>query len=303
MRTLVTVLCCLSLLPPLAGCGGAAPEAAEPKAVWEDPDHDPYNFYRSVALTLLRTQQYMRASRPIRKMRKLRTSDPEPPYLLASVHIGLKEFALAKQSLEQAMELDENYAPAVSAMGALLNMMGQHKKAHAFHKRAIEIAPDNAGYHNNLGFSLYLAGDYKGAVVAYKDALQEDSGAKRVHNNLGFAYGKLGDMDAAHKHFLLAGPAAQASNNVAFVYEESGNLPRAYDFYVISIHEDPGLIQARLNLERVCERLGRDLPELPEPPQPAPPALPPPEGDVLVQVQAMPVEATPPPSPSPEVQP
>jgi tetratricopeptide (TPR) repeat protein len=77
-------------------------------------------------------------------------------------------------------------------------------------------------------------------------------------------------MEQAYDQFRLAGVPAQASNNVGFLYEERGELARAYDYYMIALQEDPELTQARRNLERVCSQLGRPLPALPQPAAPPP---------------------------------
>jgi Flp pilus assembly protein TadD len=154
-----------------------------------------------------------------------------------------------------------------------MNMMGNHSRADRHHRRAIELQPDVAAYHNNLAFSLQLQGRYREAITSYTRALDLDASARRVHNNLGFSYGELGEMELAYRHFKLAGPPAQASNNMGYVYEQDGDLDRAYDYYLASVTEDPDLIQARRNLERVCVSLGRPVPEVKSEPVPEPEAL------------------------------
>ena len=94
--------------------------------------------------------------------------------------------------------------------------------------------------------------------------MERDSASRRTHNNLGFTYGKLGRMQEAARHFQLAGPPAQAINNMGVVYEARGEHEMAYEYYTASCRQDPRLVPARANLERTCARLGRPLPALPD---------------------------------------
>jgi len=244
----------------LLGCGAPAQEAPKKAPVWEGRDTDPYNFYRSVGYTLLRTRQYMKATQSIRRMVQQHPELPEPHYMMARAYLGMEQYEPARRLLLRAIERDDKYARAYAELGVLLDLLGRHKDADAAHHKAIELEPNNASYRNNLGFSLYTQGKYKAAVGAYLAALERDAAQKRIHNNLAFAYGKLGKLDLAVSHFKLAGPPAQASNNLGYLFEQRGELDRAYDQYALAVAQDGELIQARRNLERVSTRLGRPLP-------------------------------------------
>jgi Flp pilus assembly protein TadD len=275
----------------LVACAATSEEINKRGPVWEDPDADPYNFHRSVTATLLRTFQYPVALRTARKLVKLRSDAPEPYTLLARAHMGLRQMGAARNALARALALDDTYAPAHAELGALLDMEGAHRAAEKSHRRALALAPDEVGYHNNLGFCLYLQKRYWDAIARFRAALERDATARRVHNNLAFAYAEVNMLDRAYRHFRLAGRPAQASNNMGFVHEERGELERAYEYYLIALREDPALIQARRNLARICQRLGRPVPELevqstpPGEPLP-PPAEPPTQPSAATEVES-----------------
>jgi Flp pilus assembly protein TadD len=254
---------CAALLWGLSGCASAAQTRIDDKsaAVLEEKAN-PYKFNRSVAYTLLRTNQPMEASKVIRRMLDLSADEAEPYYMLGRAYLDMRELQAADKSLRMALRKDPKYAPAYSMRGVLLDMSGRHAEAEQSHARAIELAPKNAGYRNNLGFSFYLRGRYTDAVSAYHDALERDAADQRIRNNLGFAYGKLGQFDKAEAQFILAGPPAQASNNLGFLHEQRGELERAYGYYLLAVKQDPLLEPARDNLQRVCERLDRPVPEV-----------------------------------------
>jgi Flp pilus assembly protein TadD len=245
-----------------SACGAGNAQLKDDGPIFAKEKSNPYSFDRSVAYTLLRTNQPMEASSVIRRMIDLKGDEPEPYYMLGRAYLDMRQFDTAEKWLRFALSKDPKYAPAHATLGMLLDSIGRHEEAERAHKRAIELAPNDASYRNNLGFSYYLRGRYADAIVQYKAALERDASAHRVHNNLGFAYGKLGRLDKADEHFKFAGPPAQASNNLAYLYEERGELEQAYSYYVLSVMQDPLLVPARQNLERICGRLGRPVPEV-----------------------------------------
>jgi Flp pilus assembly protein TadD len=262
MRSLCIVVA-LACLQALSACAGSAEQAAqEDVSAFRSEASNPYAFHRSVAYTLLETNQAMEATRVIRRMLDLKPDEVEPYCMLGRAYLDLRQLDSAERALKVALRKDDRSAQAHALLGVLLDTQGRSALAQAQHRRSIELRPKDAAYRNNLGFSLYLEGRYTRAIRAFKAALERDMAARRVHNNLAFAYSKVGDFGQAEAHFKLAGPPAQASNNLGFVFEERGEDERAYAYYVRALKEDPRLIPARSNLERVCKRLGRPMPEI-----------------------------------------
>ena len=251
-----------------SACAGSH-DLHEESSLLSDDRANPYAFNRSLVYTLLKTQQPAEATRVIRRMIDLDDDSAEPYYLLGWAHTDMRELSLAERALREALRRKPDYADAHAMLGVLRDMQSRHAEAQASHERAIRYAPTKAAYRNNLGFHFYLRGDYAKAAHAYELALERDGGSHRTHNNLGFTYGKLGRMEDAARHFQLAGPPAQAINNMGVVHEARGELELAFEYYVASCQQDPRLLPARANLERICTRLGRAVPQLPEPDAPA----------------------------------
>ena len=245
-----------------SGCAGANGELSD-ETTLTDEKANPYAFNRSVALTLLRTQQPAEALRVVRRLVDLDSESPEPYYIAGRAHVDLRQFKLAERSLREALRRKPDYAEAHSMFGVLLDMLERHDEARLSHRRALKVAPEKAEFHNNLGFHYFLCKQYDKAAKAYEAALERDPASRRTHNNLGFTYGRLGRIELALRHFQFAGPPAQATNNLGVVFEERGELERAFDAYVAACRIDPRLVPSRANLARVGERLGRALPELP----------------------------------------
>lgn len=254
-------IACALLAIVLTGCAHAG-MSAEDAAFFQDDRANPYSFNRSVAYTLLRTKQPLEASRVIHRMLEMRPKSVEAHCMLGRAYLDMRQFDLAERALNSALRLDDAYAEAHALLGVLLDTLGRHEEAQLRHRRSIKEAPKNASFRNNLGFSLYLQGHYDRAVYAYRAALSWDMTDHRVHNNLAFAYARLGNFHKAEEHFKLAGPPAQASNNLGFVYEHIGDDMQAYTYYYLAVRQDPLLVPARANLDRVCKRLGMPVPEV-----------------------------------------
>lgn len=249
-----------------AACGGAGASVRESdgsRVVSETTT--PYDFHRAVAYTLLRTGQVARAEPHIGYLRRTRPNDPEPRVLEARAYMQEELWPEAHRALGDALRLAPRYAPAHAQLGVLLDMQGRHAEAEREHRRAIALDAGSPAYRNNLGYALYLQGHWSAAVVAYQAALARGTGNRRVHNNLGFAYAKLGKIDLAARHFRRAGGRAETANNLGLVHEERGETVRAYDAFYEAAQADPDMREARDNLQRVCEQLGRPIPALPEP--------------------------------------
>ena len=262
MRTRLTRWIVAVSLLGSAACAGASSELDESTTL-TDEKANPYAFNRSVALAMLRTQQPAEAARVARRLMDLDDDSPEPYYLLGRAQVDLRQFPQAERALREALRRKPEYAEAHSMYGVLLDMLGRHEEARLEHRRAIRFAPEKAELRNNLGFNYYLSKKYEAAAKAYEEALARDPALRRTHNNLGFTYGKLGRMELAQRHFGFAGPPAQAANNMGVLYEARGELDVAYEYYAAACRIDPRLAPSRANLARVCERLGRSLPELP----------------------------------------
>lgn len=223
--------------------------------------NSPYSFHRSIATTLLRTHQYEKAVAHIRRMLASGPDEPEPHYLLARAFLGMELKWEAQQEIGRSLKLDKEYAPAHALKGVILDGQKKHKRAEKAHRRAIKLAPKVSNYHNNLGFCLFLQERYKEAAKAYRKGLAIRPTSRRINNNLAFALARLGKPGEALKHFRLAGEEAEAQNNMGLAHEMAGELDRAYHYYFLAV-EGARLDEAKVNLTRVCRKLGRPLPRL-----------------------------------------
>jgi Flp pilus assembly protein TadD len=166
----------------------------------------------------------------------------------------------AEADLREALLVAPESADAHAAFAVLMERRHDARESEVHHRRAVELAPGNARYLNNLGYSLLLHGDARAAIPVLLDAARTEPGNARVRNNLGFAYALAGDFPRAARQFALGGTASEAKNNLGYAYERTGNLAQAREHYRQALEIEPGLRNARDNLDRLEARPGRPSP-------------------------------------------
>lgn len=177
--------------------------------------------------------------------------------------VAYRELRLVDEAdvdLRKAVALGGEYAPAHAALAVLLDVRGDGGAAEPYHRRAIELAPEDAGILNDWGFSLFLRGRHAEAVAALRRAAELAPLDRRIRNNYGFALARTGDFTRAARQFDLGGTRAEAHNNLGFAYESAGNLPQAFDAYLAAARLDPSSQRTRANLEHAAHALNRAVP-------------------------------------------
>ncbi|MGB5105085.1 MAG: tetratricopeptide repeat protein [Candidatus Zixiibacteriota bacterium] len=110
--------------------------------------------------------------------------------------------------------------------------------------------------------NLYLeSGDYTRAIMKYYEALAIEPPLKQVHLNLGIAFLRTGQLDSAWHHFLVEDSlfegSAEALNNLAYLYRQTGQTNEAIIAAGTAVDEKPYLPEARLNLWYALRESGR----------------------------------------------
>ncbi len=100
--------------------------------------------------------------------------------------------------------------------------------------------------------NLYLeSNDLPRAIASYREALAFGQPLQQVHLNLGIAFLKSGQLDSAWNQFIsedsLTGGSAEALNNLAYLYRQTGQTTEALIAAEAAVDEKPYLPEARLN--------------------------------------------------------
>lgn len=157
---------------------------------------------------------------------------------VASTHLSQADFAAASLSLQQALRIDPEYAPAWNSLGVIQKRLGKLDAAESSYKKALQLDADNLSALNNLVilyehtgraaaahkyqdrleryrrknpyYLNYLAqgevaaGNYDSAVRLAKKAIRKRSNEHRFHFTLAQAYNALDLPEKADRHLQEA---------------------------------------------------------------------------------------------------
>lgn len=157
---------------------------------------------------------------------------------IASTQLSQADFAAASLSLQQALGIDPEYAPAWNSLGVIQKRLGNHDAAESSYKEALKLDSGNLSALNNLVilyehtgraaaahkyqdrldryrrrnpyYLNYLAkeavasGNYDSAVRLAKKAIRKRGNEHRFHFTLAQAYSALDLPDKADRHLQEA---------------------------------------------------------------------------------------------------
>jgi tetratricopeptide (TPR) repeat protein len=141
----------------------------------------------------------------------------------------------AEAELRRTLEIDANYLPAYSALGALYVNTNQQERAIEQYHKLIEHRPENAAAYTLIGMLEFSRQNIDAAVDSYRKALAQDQNALFAANNLAWLYADYGkgNLDEAVR---LAQGAVQMSPEVpsfsdtlGWVYYKKGLYAAAAD--------------------------------------------------------------------------
>jgi tetratricopeptide (TPR) repeat protein len=120
----------------------------------------------------------------------------------------------AEAELKKALELDSNYLPAYSALGALYINSRQEDRAIAEYQKIIALRPENAMPYTMIAILEDQRKNYDVAIDNYRKAIEKDPNSVIAANNLAwlFAVTGKGNLDEAMR---LAQGVVQKNPNVA----------------------------------------------------------------------------------------
>ena len=120
----------------------------------------------------------------------------------------------AETELKKSLELDSNYLPAYSALGALFINSKQEDRAIAEYQKIIALRPENATPYTLIGILQDQRKNYDAAIENYRKAIEKDPNSIIAANNLAWLYAVTGkgNLDEALR---LAQGVIQRNPNVA----------------------------------------------------------------------------------------
>jgi protein O-mannosyl-transferase len=178
--------------------------------------------------------------------------------------LQLHQVAEAEERLEQALQINPNYADAHNNLGYALMESGNIAQGIEQCEQALRIKPDYAEAHCNLGNGFMRSGRMPEAIGQLEQALRIDPNLADAHNNLGYALmqsGRIAEgIQECEEALRIKPDLADAHNNLGNALMVSGRLPEAIGQFEQALRIKPDYAEAHYNAGVALERAGR-LPE------------------------------------------
>src|ERR1700752_3149626 len=142
----------------------------------------------------------------------------------------------AETELRKALDLDSNYIPAYSALGALYINSNQQDRAITEYQKIIALRPDNATPYTLIGIIEDQRKNYDVAIENYRKAIEKDPNSIIAANNLAWLYSVTGkgNLDEAVR---LAAGVVQRNPNVAGFIDTLGWVYYKKDLHAAAVEQ------------------------------------------------------------------
>lgn len=169
---------------------------------------------------------------------KASSLDPHNPKLqnsLLGIYMGLHEdyqtrnkpepFWLEEAVYRKILELSPQNPHALNNLGYLYAEYGVNtQQAQELCQKAVDLAPENPGFHDSLGWAAFKNRDYKKSEEELKQSLSLKMNVYDPHYHLATLYYATGEFDKAIEHYenaiQIRPESAEALNNLAYLYTE-----------------------------------------------------------------------------------
>jgi tetratricopeptide (TPR) repeat protein len=176
-------------------------------------------------------------------------------YLKAQVYGYQRNGQMVEAELNKALELDQNYLPAYSALAALYIQSQQEDRAIAQYQKIISLRPENSTPYVLIGMLEDQRKNYDVAADNYRKALEKDPNSVIAANNLAWLYATTGkgNLDEAVR---LAQGAVQKNANVAGFVDTLGWVYYKKNLYTAAVEQ----LRKAVSLNEAQSRLANTAP-------------------------------------------
>ena len=163
----------------------------------------------------------------------------------------LNQRAEAIEGLEAFLQSHPQTTPEYySWLGILRDESGLWALGEPWHRKAVELAPNQDALHNNLGYNLLMQKKNNEAAEEFRSALKLNPQSQVARNNLGMALANQNAVEAL-ENFQAASDPATAHSNLAAIWIEKGNYQAARKELEVALRYNKSHPAALKNLELV----------------------------------------------------
>jgi len=169
----------------------------------------------------------------------------------------LNDYKAAEEKYDQALNIDENYVPALEAKIRILLLRDKYNRAERMAEKSLEKHSDHSVFHLFLGKALIAREHYEEALDHLDDALESAENnnvqlTNKIFVNRGAAFQKQNNYEEALNNYSKAIDIDKTNPNV-FVYRGNlhyrrKNYEKALDDFKKVLELDPNNHVAQYNL-------------------------------------------------------
>jgi tetratricopeptide (TPR) repeat protein len=126
---------------------------------------------------------------------------PEVYCLLAGAQFNQRNFNLATNSAQQALQLDPKFANAYTVLGMIHTAEKDFPRAQADYREALKLNDNDSDTWFMFGRALFLHDDFAEAAKAFDRALKINPQSVRSYENLARTQDTMGDVTGAEESF------------------------------------------------------------------------------------------------------
>lgn len=186
---------------------------------------------------------------------------PDALHMLGLIAFQSRQFDVALELIGRALQIHPQQAGYHANLGQVLAAMGRTEDAMAAYRQALAIAPDLPEANNNLANLLRAGGQMNEAIACYRKVVSARPDLLQVWINLAETAHMKGDMPLAaeaYQHVLAQAPSnAEAWNNLGNVMQSLGHLDHTVEAYEKALGLRPNFPEAHQNLGQALVKLGR----------------------------------------------
>jgi tetratricopeptide (TPR) repeat protein len=181
---------------------------------------------------------------------------------LAQILAGQRKTSEAVRQYEKVLRLKPYWSPAHLGLGKALEAAGRSGEAERHFREAQQSRLYTPAALSALGRFCFEKGWLNDAVTNFTDALKLDPGDAPAHVNLGVTLITLGRRGEAQSHFAeavrLDPSLAEAHVRLGFEFGRQGHDAEAMEHFAQAVRLKPDLLEARLNFGIALTRQHRE---------------------------------------------
>lgn len=188
---------------------------------------------------------------------KARKDKLNKTYAEARILERRKDYVQAERLYRELLVAEPNSRDCYHRLGVIAAVQGKYVEAHQNYQAALRCSQPTAELLSDIGYSHYLQQQLPLAEQALRSAVALDPQDAAATNNLARVVGEQGNLDEAYSLFRKVNGAAEAECNFAYLCAQSGDLPAAQYHFSRAVGINPDMRVATEALLQVTQAMQR----------------------------------------------